>query len=296
MIIDEEVYLVHEIENFLDHHGVKGMHWGIRNDDKLKGRRAGEVDPDLITNLIIIAGKETYRYIDSGKAHRRIEKGRAFFTKIPATNWKTKPALGRKNLSPDEIMKVAKGVNPNYPKLGSLTNCRRCTFAYELRRRGYDVTATHTISGSGQDKVSLRNAITPGKRTVRSTTTAYLLHPKVAKEIHQHPWGSNNVEPNGKAIFEALKKQPNGARGELGMQFITRSGHSVAWENIRGKPYIIDTQSHKIYSSPAGFDRVFNKQIRVYFKKRPAITKAGFTRLDNVPLHDDYLLRWVKNA
>ena len=30
-------------------------------------------------------------------------------------------------------------------------NCRRCTFAYELSRRGYDVQATKTLIGTGQD-------------------------------------------------------------------------------------------------------------------------------------------------
>jgi hypothetical protein len=31
MLIDEEVYLAYEAEDFLDHHGVKGQKWGIRN-------------------------------------------------------------------------------------------------------------------------------------------------------------------------------------------------------------------------------------------------------------------------
>jgi hypothetical protein len=34
MIIDAEVYIDHEVEDFLDHHGVKGQKWGIRNDIK----------------------------------------------------------------------------------------------------------------------------------------------------------------------------------------------------------------------------------------------------------------------
>lgn len=42
--------------------------------------------------------------------------------------------------------------HPEYGNsLGSFMNCRRCTFAYELSRRGYDVQATKTLIGTGQD-------------------------------------------------------------------------------------------------------------------------------------------------
>ena len=37
MIIEEEVYLAHE--EFLDHHGVKGQKWGVRNK-VVKGTKA----------------------------------------------------------------------------------------------------------------------------------------------------------------------------------------------------------------------------------------------------------------
>ncbi len=38
-------------------------------------------------------------------------------------------------------------------------NCRRCTFAYEMRRRGYDVAATRTTNGRGQTAVGVYNAL-----------------------------------------------------------------------------------------------------------------------------------------
>ena len=39
MIVDKEVYLAYEAEDFLGHHGVKGQKWGIRNKIT-KGTRA----------------------------------------------------------------------------------------------------------------------------------------------------------------------------------------------------------------------------------------------------------------
>ena len=41
MIIDEEVYLAYEAEDFLGHHGVKGQKWGIRNKAVTVGKTIG---------------------------------------------------------------------------------------------------------------------------------------------------------------------------------------------------------------------------------------------------------------
>ena len=37
-------------------------------------------------------------------------------------------------------------------------NCRRCTMAYEMRRRGYDVTATGSTMATGQHGTGMRKA------------------------------------------------------------------------------------------------------------------------------------------
>lgn len=41
MIIEEEVYLAYEAEDFLNHHGVKGQKWGIRNKAVTVGKTIG---------------------------------------------------------------------------------------------------------------------------------------------------------------------------------------------------------------------------------------------------------------
>jgi hypothetical protein len=62
-------------------------------------------------------------------------------------------------------------------------------------------------------------------------------------------------------------------------------GHSVAWEIIGGKPHIFDTQSGEVFKDVASFSK-FSENV----------VEAGFTRLDNLDLNDDFLQRWVQSA
>jgi hypothetical protein len=100
--------------------------------------------------------------------------------------------------------------------------------------------------------------------------------------------GSRNVidlNQGGGGIFKALASQPDGARGELGVAWKMGSGHSMAWEVVKGKPVIFDAQSGKMFKSDSDFSEI-----------GASVKEAGFTRLDNIELNDDYLMRWLKNA
>lgn len=91
------------------------------------------------------------------------------------------------------------------------------------------------------------------------------------------------VAPND--ILSSLSKQPNGARGELGMMFKGGGGHSMAWEIVQGKPVIFDTQTGKTYKSALDIAQLSTN-----------LTHSGFTRLDDKALNTNFLMRWVKNA
>lgn len=72
MIIGEELYLEHQVNLFLDHHGVKGMHWGIRNDPKWDSRK--ETAKKVASKSVKVAkvvgrgSKKTYEF---AKTHPR---------------------------------------------------------------------------------------------------------------------------------------------------------------------------------------------------------------------------------
>lgn len=360
---------------FLEHYGVKGMRWGVRNDDdtssapsdaekKTAKRKANaqkyidkansiqkEIDTvnsrkDL-TGYQKQAANDRVRYLtqqkqdalvdakrkEQGKLSQRekkIAKGAAIAAGILITYaaasalqkgefnrlatkgkqmlsgqegipWKTKKSLSNPNLDVDGIMNnVVRQINPDYGGLGTKMNCRRCTFAYELRRRGYDVAATKTTNANGQNFAGLFNALNDPKADFLPTSKTGIVRSLMKKGSGAGPsdmqFAMDTFGPTGKikvkavsswteSIFGDLAKQPNGARGELTMLWGGGGGHSVAWEIIGGKPVIFDAQSGKVFKD--SFD---------LSKGLPSIKEAGFTRLDNVEVNPEFLMRWLKNA
>lgn len=274
MIVDEEVYL--------EHYGVKGMQWGVRKDRKSgkSNSKAGLTDEEFanvatITAIIgLYGGMAIARMQDGGTFRRMSEKGKRFVNRKRSRSWKADKSLAKKSMPPAKLMSdVVRPINHGYGSRGTKMNCRRCTFAYEMRRRGHDVVATKSKWATGQDDNGLADAINTSARTFES------------------PFGQKRIEPKtidySKDIYKNLSKEPSGARGELGLQWRFGGGHSIAWENVKGKPIIFDTQNGKMYDTPAKFTSAFPPN---------TMDHAAYTRLDNVELNDDFLLKWVQNA
>lgn len=273
------------LEEVLAHHGVKGMKWGVRKDressssnklpipDHYMTRTLGsnEAAPLVILGAAYLAAAlvaVTASHRDSGKKYQRRNKNVAL---------KTNDDLSKK-MSVNRLEKdVVKPINSNYGARGTKMNCRRCTFAFEMRRRGYDVKATPSKYATGQDQ--------GGLRTATNTKTAY-----------QSLWGQHQIgdrftmstaNPGVKAeaVFSALSKEPNGARGELGVGWHFGGGHSMAWEIVNGKPVIFDTQNSTTYHNSHQFTKFAS-----------TMNDAAYTRLDNIELNDHFLKRWVQNT
>lgn len=198
------------------------------------------------------------------------------FNQIKTKNvaWKKDASLTHKMSVDDLQKKVIKPINSDYGAKGTKMNCRRCTFAYEMRRRGYDVKATKSSFATGQDTLGLHLATSKHFKRQESVWGN--------KQIH-----FNDQSPSGRseAIFKSLSKHPEGARGELGMAWQMGGGHSVAWEIVQGKPVIFDTQSSITYRSPKEFTKFAS-----------VIHDAAYTRLDNAPLNDAFMRKWAQNA
>lgn len=304
----------------LVHYGIKGMRWGHRKrEETVTGEptkpKAEVVDErsfrqrhkkaligaGVVGGLLLTYG--TYKLVDSGQAHQFMASGREFLTGEPA-HWKTNPFLSER-MDADRIMKdVVRPINPGYGDLGTKMNCRRCTFAYEMRRRGMDVRATRSIGGTGQNAPGFLNATTPGSHLGTSLPSMWV---NLMRKGLESPLGiasrhATGVEPildansrwaksyspakKAQLIFEALGEHPDRARGELGISWKFGGHHSLAWEIIGGKPVIIDTQSGRIYRDAIKFAEDMGD----------AISEAGATRLDNLRLNDNFLRRWIQNA
>lgn len=254
----------------------------------------------------IVAAYAANHLSETGDISRAIDRGKAHFDnrEDKLGPWERDTQLYQ-NAGTDDVRKIkaiyADQVNPDFGERGTTMNCRRATFAFEARRRGYDVQATKTTKGAGQNSVGLYNAldwedkydgtgtITITKAVMDDIKKGGTGTPGFMDLQTNLPAGAKNKIENttgnmSESIFESLSKEPNKSRGELGMMWSIGGGHSVAYEIVKGKPVIFDTQTGKMFSTPEEFSEYGNK-----------IGTSGYTRLDNVPLNQDFLNKWVTN-
>lgn len=157
----------------------------------------------------------------------------------------------RKNIStlPEQDALLA---NKNYNKgIEYQVNCQRCVPTYELRRRGYDVTA----------KPSILNDIDP-------------INEKTWNHIFKNPEWLSCGSGNGLTkIKDLMKKFGDGARAEVYVQWENRKdAHVFVAEQRNGKTVFVDPQDGTRDAS-AYFDFVENG-------------KTEICRIDNLELTD----------
>lgn len=167
-------------------------------------------------------------------------------------------------------------INPNYNtvKFDYDENCGACTIAYDLRRRGYDVTAVdeRAYRKGGNSLFDLRNCYDDAR-----LVTAATIEQKYGVDLP-------NVYPPTKEemsyIEHDMLNEGEGARGNLIMNWIDGGGHSIAWEVEDGEVVYRDCQSnrkidieeYRIYASRFSYFRTDNltpnENILDYVKKR----------------------------
>lgn len=247
----------------------------------------------------------------SGALNSAVLRSKAFL-KGQKTPFGVDKNLSKPMSSSELLSKVAKPVNPGYAKAGGKMNCRRSTYAYELRRRGFDVHATTSSMGWGQSESGVINALTPGSRNfydamsmsqavvqtgkssvargdkrINPVKKILLDNLKNDEPIDFGRGGSllSRTSSSSKRVLEELAKQPNGSRGEVLFKF-PGFGHSMAYEVVDGVPHIFDSQKGQLY----------NAATKMVESKWDGFTAAEITRLDNVNLDLNFLSRWATNV
>lgn len=135
----------------------------------------------------------------------------------------------------DEKQDLA-AVNPGYLDMNSNSknNCMLCTTTYELRKRGYDVTAQ--LDSVGYSFPDLKR-----------------WYPKAKVErisrFNEDGIGISKKEYMAKTI-NALEKQGNGAHGNVMVCWNAGGAHSVYYEVQNGKVIFKDGQTGKTYLNP----------------------------------------------
>ena len=313
----------------IDHYGVKGMRWGHRKDTysktsktekstdeqrKARNKKRALVAAGVVTALA--ASYAAYTLVDSGEARRLASKGAAFISKNSFAFKKDERLSGKMSIN-DIMDKVVPDVNPGYKKeAGTVNNCRRCTYAYLMRRKGFDVSATKTQSGRGQSFYAAKIATEPSTTkaaypTGRAYVTSKLFKDAVTveggvlnSELYKSSFGKNKAERDlnsamaetakkkgwGNALLNALSKQPEGSIGEVDWRWNNRSGHSMAYEIINGEAFVIDAQTGTKYGTKSMEDRIKLAKLGL------VASEVQLRRLDDADLNADFLMRWVKNA
>lgn len=246
----------------LYHHGIKGMHWGVRrfqNEDgsltpdgedryrKSKGERdhskSGWSELKRIGSRFI-QHLSSFNILGLKNDAKRVtvKRGQAF-AKTMAFNKERKSSDGP--IDPDTGFKLktrkmsrsedAERVNPGYFNFNDNTkrNCVLSTLTYELRRRGYDVRAKKASYGYETTEIS---TWFPGieYKDFGKRKDAVLSY----REMNE--------------LKQLLARQGNGARGNLSYGWSTfgrRGRHSMSYEIVGGKVIGIDAQKGVVYNN-----------------------------------------------
>lgn len=302
-----------DVDAFLEHYGVMGMHWGIRKEDvsgKKQPSKKGMSwqDKERLMRIGLIAAGTILAVggaiaISQANATVKANLIRRLQIKHMIT-WKQDMRL-TKDMSLTDLKKyVVDPINPHFGAPGTTNNCLRASMAYEMRRRGFNVMSTVVPGKRAYEQVPLGKVLAtvssssdlaPNIKTTNfrdvvphpPTRMAYIDLARKAGAGDDHiGFGAFGASPEFKAnaIFQAIAKHPPKSRGELSI-YNSLSGHSVSWEIIKGKPVVIDAQSGRMYTSP--------KQLVGMVR---SIHTAGISRLDNKPMNKAFLERWLTDA
>lgn len=270
-------------ERELMHYGVKGMRWGVIHERPLSGTSRKKSDPGnavrygsaksiAVTSILNVLSFATGIPIGtivsstaSLRAHHKSARERTTELLAQATTLKRKEK--ETSLSQDE-----KRVNPKFTGLaGAFTNnCTNCVTAYELRRRGYDVTAKGLYGGRRTDE----------------TDKIFGYPDKVKVLIFDKDTKRGIVNQTGRmardALLRDLNSEPKGSRGVVEIGFRNGGmGHVFNWAKDGDAVRLVDCQNYG------------SKPERLFSAVDP--NRVSYYRTDNANINMDYVYDAVSN-
>ena len=259
-------YIIHDGELYnmqeLYHYGVPGMKWGVRRyqlkDGTLtpEGRvRYGSAkttsdrdhsksnkNPALLYVANILAdighlnpvglGQDIARGIKAIKSNinkSKYDKDREGCETDKSTGFFKK----KREMTVEEDVARVNPLVHNFD-LNTKNNCMLCTATYDLRRRGYEVTAKKASEGY-----------------ITTDIGYWYKNAKINLIVGRNEKGKRSTKAMISELKNDLVKQGDGARGNLMVTWSNmKGGHSVAYEIQDGQLRILDAQINKIYKNP----------------------------------------------
>lgn len=226
-------------DHWLAHHGIIGQKWGVRNGPPYP------LGSDVSTGSRLKSGASG----SSVKTNQSTVK----------TNRKIKAAvnsgIGLKTKTREYTMdEDIAAVNPKYnPKVHDWeqpewhTNCCYCTTAYEMRRRGYDVKAKPRSDDEKYHELT-DWMYHPNEAMFNFTddkvTKGFGVNEDLDINPRKSPVPKSKVNEIIDQANEYINKLPDGARGFLTCDWYCGGGHSLSFERVGNKVYVIDPQSN----------------------------------------------------
>lgn len=244
----------------IQHHGIKGMHWGERRwqDEQGKWTPAGRIrygkggsQRSNVDDLKILNREGDVRPIYSTRNdyiyNREVAKYRGKFVE-PALIVGANPEAyktGKPGITPKKL----KAVNPDYGiQTGTTMNCQKCSITLELMNRGYEGIKAGR-SADGVDDYAVADCFMGAISSDCSKSGA-------AKLL-------KSFGPNASGIFSAY------------YTFDENAGHAVYFHNDKnGEPTFYDSQDGRTIVH--GLNAVYKE-----YSYDPGDDRTTITRLDN---------------